>query len=81
MEIKEQKMYIVIEIQTNTEGVVSTLVYQYDSLNNAESKFHTILASASLSGLPVHSAVIMTNRGVTVRAEAYTNGENAPIEM
>lgn len=74
-------MYIVIEIQTNSEGVVSTLVYQYDNLNSAESKFHTVLASASVSNVPVHSAVIMTNKGVTIRTESYNHGENEPIVM
>lgn len=78
---KGAKMYIVIEIQTNSEGVVSTLVYQYDNLNSAESKFHTILASASVSNVPVHTAAIITNAGVTIRAESYNHGENEPIVM
>jgi hypothetical protein len=74
-------MYIVIELQTNGQGTVSTLTYQYSNKNDAESKFHTILASASVGSLPVHTAVIMTNEGVTLRAECYKNGENAPVEM
>lgn len=69
-------MYIVIEIQTGADGVVGTIVNQYQNLNDAESKFHTILASASISEVPVHSAVIITNKGVTVRAESYDHGEH-----
>lgn len=74
-------MYIVMEIQTNANGEVGTLINQYESRNQAESKFHTILASASVGNLPVHTAVIMTNEGVTLRAECYKNGENEPIVM
>lgn len=69
-------MYIVLEIQTNAEGVISTLVYQFDNLSAANNKYHTILAAAAVSGLPAHTAVIMTNDGATVKAECYKNGEN-----
>lgn len=69
-------MYIVLEIQTNAEGVISALVYQFDSLSAANNKYHTILAAAAVSGLPAHTAVIMTNDGGTVKAECYKNGEN-----
>ena len=74
-------MYIVIEIQTNTDGTVGTIVNQYSNLNDAESKFHQILASASISEVPVHSAVIITNEGVTVRAECYNHGEHTDPVM
>lgn len=74
-------MYIVIEIQTNAEGVVSTLTYQYAEQNLAESKYHTILASASVSDLPVHTAVILTDDGVVMKAECYKNGANEPIVL
>lgn len=70
-------MYIVMEIQTNAEGVVSTLINQYDNINSAESKFHQILASASVSNVPVHTAVLMDEKGMTYRTEYYDHGENA----
>ena len=73
-------MYIVMEIQTNASGEVSTLINQYEALNNAESKFHQILASASISDVPIHTAVLMDERGKTYRAEYYLNGEsNSPV--
>lgn len=68
-------MYIVIELQTNADGVVANLVYQYDDLNAAESKFHSILAAAAVSSLPVHAAVILTNAGTLVKSEYYRHGE------
>lgn len=64
-------MYIVIEIQTYDNGTVGTLVNQYDTLQEAESKFHTVLAAAAVSSLPVHSAMIITGGADTVRAEHY----------
>ena len=74
-------MYIVMEIQTNTNGEVATLINQFENINNAESKFHQILASASVSEIPVHTAVLMDEKGVTYRAEYYDHGVNASPSM
>lgn len=70
-------MYIVIELQTNADGVVGSLVYKYDSRDEAESKFHSILASAAISALPVHAAVMLTNAGTMVKSEFYRHGEGS----
>lgn len=70
-------MYIVIELQTNTDGAVGNLVYQYASRDEAESKFHSILAAAAISALPVHAAVMLTNAGTMVRSEYYRHGEGS----
>lgn len=67
-------MYIVIELQTNAEGVVGSLVYKYESRDEAESKFHSILAAAAISALPVHAAVMLTNAGTMVKSEFYRHG-------
>lgn len=66
-------MYIVIEIQTNADGTVGTIVTQWNDRNQAESKFHNILAYAAGSALPVHSAVLLTNDGLLLRNESYTH--------
>lgn len=70
-----------MEIQTNASGEVATLINQYDNINNAESKFHQILTSASVSNVPVHTALIMDEKGVTYRAEYYDHGVNASPVM
>lgn len=67
-------MYIVIELQTDASGGVGNLVYKYDSLNEAEAKYHSILAAAAVSALPVHAAAILTNAGTLVRSEYYMHG-------
>lgn len=68
-------MYIVMEIQTNDNGAVGTIVYQFDTLQEAEAKYHALLAVAATSALPVHSAVILTNAGTMVKSEFYRHGD------
>lgn len=70
-------MYIVMEIQTNSEGVVSTILNQYEALNLAENKFYQIMAAASISSVPVHTACILTDKGALLRTDSYQhiNGE------
>ena len=63
--------YIVIEIQTNQDGTVGSLVSSYDDRNQAESKFHSVMAAAAVSALPVHACQVMTNEGFTVNAGCY----------
>ena len=66
-------MYIVLEIQTNTDGTIGTIVTQWNDLNQAESKYHAVLACAAASDLPMHSAMIITPDGMTLRGEHYTH--------
>lgn len=64
-------MYIVVELQKNTEGVVSNLVTAHDTLAEAESKFYSILASAAVNNVPVHSAIIVSEEGFPVKHQCY----------
>lgn len=64
-------MYIVIELQKNNEGVVSNLVTSHNTLAEAESKFYSILASAAINSVPVHSAIIVSEEGFPVRHQCY----------
>ena len=63
--------YIVIEMQKNAEGMVSNLVTAHDTLAEAESKFYTILASAAINDVPVHSAIIVSEEGFPVKHQCY----------
>lgn len=52
-------MYIVVEIQLSSEGSVSIPpVSSYENRNAAESKYHTVLATAAISSLPKHGAIM-----------------------
>lgn len=64
-------MYIVVEIQTSVDGNVSTLVNSYDTIEKAENKYHTVLAYAAVSSLPVHTAILLTNEGIVIKSERY----------
>ena len=64
-------MYIVIELQTNADGVVSNLVTSHNTLAEAESKFHSIMASAAVNDVPVHSAIIVSEEGFPVAHKCY----------
>lgn len=63
--------YIVLEMQTNADGTVGTLLTSYDKLIEAESKFFSILSAAALSTLPVHTAMLLTNSGTMLRVETF----------
>ena len=65
--------YIVIELQTNVDGTVGNLVYQYNNRLDAESKYHAILSAAAVSALPTHSAVILTGAGQMIASEYYSH--------
>lgn len=74
-------MYIVVEIQKNADGTVGTLVDSFADINSAENKFHTVLAYAAVSALPVHSCILFTEEGFPLRHECYKHdGAPAPVE-
>lgn len=64
-------MYAVIELQRTEDNLLS-LVSIHEDLNEAESKFHQVLAAAAVSTLPVHSAVLVEEDGSVRRTEGYS---------
>ena len=62
-------MYIVMEIQKG--NTASTIVDSYETLNEAENKYHTILAYAAISNVPKHSAVLLTEEGDYIKHECF----------
>lgn len=63
--------YLVIELQTNTDGTMGSQVTSFTDRNVAENKLHTVLAAAAISQKPVHSAVLMTNEGFVIETKCY----------
>lgn len=70
-------MYIVMEIQNS--GTVATIVNQYADKAQAEARYHSILASAAVSSVPVHAAVMLTDKGVWLRSESYEHPAPEPV--
>lgn len=64
-------MYIVIELQKNADGQVANLVTSHNTLAEAESKYHTIMAAAAVNEVPIHSAIIVSEEGFPVMHKCY----------
>ena len=67
-------MLIVIEIQKDANNNIATLVTQKENRNDADSTYHTILASAAISQLPEHGAVMLTDDCGYVMGQCYRHG-------
>ena len=63
--------YIVLELQTNADGSVGTLISSYDEQPQAESKYHSVLAAAAVSAIPCHACVLMTSEGQQLESKTY----------
>ena len=63
--------YLVTEVQTWDTGAVATPTYSYDTMNEAVAKYHSILAAAAVSSLPMHAALLFTNEGEPIRYESF----------
>ena len=63
--------YIVIEMQT-TNGSTSVLPPTTKAtLNEAENKYHTVLAAAAISAVETHSAALLNERGQLIKYECF----------
>lgn len=73
--------YIVIEIQKSSDGTIAVPpVATYDTFFAAMSAYHTILAAAAVSQVPVHTAVVLTDTGQQIRLDSYNHAEEPEVE-
>ena len=81
--------YLVTEIQSTPGGAVSTPTYAYDSdtigsvdkaLNAATAKYHTLLAGAAVSKVPIHTVLMYTDEGFYVRSEHFVHEQETQPE-
>lgn len=63
--------YVLVELQTMEGGAVANIVTAYDAENTAKSAYHSVMAAAAVSALPVHSAVLMDNYGRIIMSGSY----------
>ena len=70
--------FIVLEIQTNSDGTIGTLIDSFDTRNQAESKYHLVLSSAAVSQLPMHSATLMMSDGKMLAYQCYQHEQPSP---
>lgn len=62
---------IIIEIQYSREGAPSVLYVVKETKETAEQEFHTKLAYAAVSSVPVHSVVMLNEVGERVDGKTY----------
>ena len=72
-------MYIVTELQTNGE-TTAVLNYTYTDKNIALQQYHTILASAAVSQVQVHTAMIVNEIGLVEYRETFDRRTNIKEE-
>ena len=66
--------YLVIELQ-KTGTTMSNLTYAYGDRNQAEAKYHEILAAAAVSNVDVHAAVLLDEEGNYYEGKCYKHNE------
>lgn len=71
--------YMIIEFQTNANDSCATIVSTYDSLNEAESKYHQILSAAAISNVPKHGAFCLTDDSMYVKSEYFTHDDSIEL--
>ena len=64
-------MFIVTEIQMLAEGQIASITVAFENRREAQAKYHQILASACLSGLPCHSALLYTEEGFLIQSDYF----------
>lgn len=73
-------MYVVIELQKLSDTQLANIVTTHETKQEADSKFHTILAAAAISTVPVHSAAMLTDEGRQLRFERYIHDAESTEE-
>ena len=67
-------MFIVTEVQITKEGQTSALNTPYEDANQAQSKYHTVLAAAAISNVYKHAAFLYTEDGF-IAHDCFTHDE------
>lgn len=68
-------MYIIQEIQTNNGQTALLPAITKADKNEMESTFHSILASAAISAVEVHTVIVYDEHGNTIKREYYEHVE------
>ena len=64
-------MYAVIELQKSSDTQLATTVTTHATLNEAYSKYHTILSYAVISTVPINGAVILSETGDLIATQYF----------
>ena len=64
-------MYLVIEFQYTGEHIAIPAPTEHTTINDANQKWHQIMAAAAVSNVPKHGALIIDETGLVIRRECY----------
>ena len=64
-------MYILVELQTNKDNQVASLVTKKNTREEAESAYYSVLAAAAVSEIPLHACMLMSNEGFPIMHECF----------
>lgn len=67
-------MFYVLEIQTN-ENTGAVIPFTFSNRNEAEAKYHSLLAVAAVSQVEKHGAMLFTDDGFVLKSEVYNHAE------
>ena len=67
----EQKDYIVIELQRNSDGTMAVLSDTYSDVASARSSFYTKCGIAVISQVFIHSMVLMNSTGAVLEQKSF----------
>lgn len=67
-------MFIVIEMQTNGTTTSVLPVTTFQTLNEAEAKYHQILSIAAVSSVEKHTAIVIDENGTVFDNKCYYHG-------
>lgn len=62
--------YLILELQKSSDDV-AYIVTKQPAYQQAKSTFYQILASAAISQIPVHTAVILSDEGELIQKETF----------
>ena len=62
--------YVVIELQKNGD-VMGNIVTSHDTLQDAQYKFHTVAAAASISNVEKHSVALLNDDGFPIERTTF----------
>lgn len=71
-------MYIVTELQTNG-GQTANITTAHADRQEAEARYHSILAAAAVSTVEIHAAVMVSDEGFPLRHECYKHAPAASV--
>ena len=67
--------YVVIELQTNSEGQTASIATAYADEGQAYSKYHAVLSAAAVSNVPYHAAVLLDRAGLQLAQWCFEHEE------